>query len=128
MSIATVEPLYALSLARTALDDPVAMPPDRGWDAVGFDLLGGVAGEVADPAQVAYAIAQIDHAIGGLYFEPFDDPARAADVTLANLGRLLSVVAEGLDECECFVEAVARIREAVAHLTGARALLVPAAS
>ena len=71
---------------------------------------------------------QIDRAIGGLYFEPFDDPARDADVTLANLGRLLSSVAEGLDECECFVEAVARVREAVEHLNGARALLVPAAS
>jgi len=104
------------------------MPPESGWDAIGFDLLGGVAGELADPAQVAFAIAQIDRAIGGLYFEPFDDPAREADVTLANLGRLLSSVAEGLDECECFVEAVARVRKAVAHLTGARALLVPAAS
>ena len=77
MSIAVTDPLHALSLARTALSDPEALPSNCDFDP---DL--SMAGESADPAQVAYAIAQIDHAIGGLYFEPFDDPAREAGVTL----------------------------------------------
>ncbi len=128
MSLAVAEPLHSLSLARTTLDDPAALPQDSDCDAVHSPGTPPSRGESADPARVAYAIAQIDRAIGGLYFEPFDDPAHEADVTLANLGQLLSSVAEGLDDCECFEEAVARIREAVAHLTGARAFLVPAAS
>ena len=118
MSIAVTDPLHALSLARTALSDPDALPSNCDFDP---DL--SMAGESADPAQVAYAIAQIDHAISGLYFEPFDDPAREARVTLANLDRLLSTVAEGLDECVCFERAVAKIREAVEHLASARMLL-----
>lgn len=118
MSIAVTDPLHALSLARTALSDPEALPSNCDFDP---DL--SMAGESADPAQVAYAIAQIDHAIGGLYFEPFDDPAREAGVMLANLDRLLSTMAEGLDECVCFEGAVAKIREAVEHLAGARMLL-----
>ena len=118
MSIAVTDPLHALSLARTALSDPAALPSNTDLDP---DL--SVDGESADPAQVAYAIAQIDHAIGGLYFEPFDDPASEAGVMLANLDRLLSTVAEGLDDCACFEGAVAKIREAVEHLAGARMLL-----
>ena len=118
MSIAVTDPLHALSLARTALSDPDALPSN-----IDFDPDFSMAGESADPAQVAYAIAQIDHAIGGLYFEPFDDPAREAGVTLTNLDRLLSTVAEGLDECVCFEGSVAKIREAVEHLAGARMLL-----
>ncbi len=116
MSIAVADPLHALSLARTALSDPQALPSN-----IDPDL--DTAGESADPAHVAYAIAQIDHAIGGLYFAPFDDPTREAGVTLANLDRLLSSVAEGLDECVCFEGAVAKIREAGEHLAGARMLL-----
>jgi len=118
MSIAVTDPLHALSLARTALSDPGALPSNSDFDP---DL--SMAGESADPAQVAYAIVQIDHAIGGLYFEPFDDPTREAGVTLANLDRLLSSMAEGLDECVCFEGAVAKIREAVEHLADARMLL-----
>lgn len=118
MSVAVTDPLHALSLARTALSDPEALPSNSDFDP---DL--STAGESADPAQVAYAIAQIDHAIGGLYFEPFDDPAREAGVTLANLDRLLSSMAEGLDECVCFEGAVAKIREAVEHLADTRMLL-----
>jgi len=118
MSIAVTDPLHALSLARTALSDPGALPSNSDFDP---DL--SMAGESADPAQVAYAIVQIDHAIGGLYFEPFDDPTREAGVTLANLDRLLSSIADGLDECACFEGAVAKIREAVEHLAGARMLL-----
>ena len=118
MSIAVTDPLHALSLARTALSDPDALPSNIDFDP---DL--SMAGKSADPAQVAYAIAQIDHAIGGLYFEPFDDPAREAGVTLTNLDRLVSSVAEGLDECVCFERAVAEIREAAEHLAGARMLL-----
>ena len=118
MSVAVVDPLHALSLARTALSDPDALPSNSDFDP-DFSM----AGESADPEQVAYAIAQIDHVIGGLYFEPFDDPAREAGVMLANLDRLLSTVAVGLDECVCFERAVAKIREAVEHLAGARMLL-----
>ena len=118
MSIAVTDPLHALSLARTALSDPDALPSNCDFDP---DL--SMAGESADPAQVAYAIAQIDHAIRSLYFEPFDDPAREAGVTLTNLDRLVSSVAEGLDECVCFEGAVAEIREAAEHLAGARMLL-----
>lgn len=118
MSTAVADPLHALSLARTALSDPVALPPSSD---INPDL--SMAGESADPAQVAYAIAQIDHAIGALYFEPFDDPTREARVGLANLDRLLSAMAEGLDECVGFEDAVARIREAAEHLAGARLLL-----
>ncbi len=118
MSIALTDPLHAMSLARTALSDPEALPSNSD-----FDQDHSAAGEFADPAQVAYAIAQIDHAIGGLYFEPFDDPTREAGVTLANLDRLLSSIAEGLDECVCFEGAVAKIRKAVEHLGDARTLL-----
>jgi hypothetical protein len=82
-----------------------------------------MAGESADPAHVTYAIAQIDHALGGLYLEPFDDPAHEAGVTLTNLDRLLSSVAYGLEEWVCFEGAVAKISEAVEHLAGSKVLL-----
>jgi len=118
MSVAVTDPLQALSLARTALSDPQALPPSSDFDP---DL--SMAGEPADPAQVAYAIAQIDHAIGGLYFEPFNDPTSEATGTIANLERLLSSIAEGLNECVGFESAVSEIREAREHLAGARVLL-----
>jgi len=82
-----------------------------------------MAGETADPIHVAYAIEQIDRAIGSLCFEPFDDPAREARVTLGSFYRLLFPVAEGLDECACFQGAATKIREAAEHLAGASALL-----
>lgn len=118
MSIAGTDPLHALSLARTALSDPAALPSNSDFDP---DLR--IAGKTAHPTHVAYAIEQIDHAIDGLCFEPFDDPAREAAVTLASLYRLLSSVAEGLDECVCFEGAAAKTREAAGHLAGARVLL-----
>ena len=116
--MSVTDPLQALSLARTALSDPEALP-----STIDFDSDLSMAGESADAVQVAYAVTQIDDAIGGLYFEPFDDPARAAAVTLANVDRLVSAVADGLDESVGFEGAVVEIREAVAHLTGARVLL-----
>lgn len=111
------DPLEALSLARTALSDPRALPPNSDVED------SSMAVESADPTLVAYAIAQIDHAIGGLYFEPADDPTCEARSTLTNLERLLSSMADGLGECVGFEDAVARIREAEEHLAGARALL-----
>ena len=59
----------------------------------------------------------------GSYIVNYSATAREAGVTLANLDRLLSSVAEGLDECVCFEGAVAKIREAVEHLADARMLL-----
>ncbi len=82
-----------------------------------------MAGESADPTQVAYAVAQIDRAIGGLYFEPFHDRSREAREKLANLEHLLSSMAEGVDECVGFEGAAAKIREAGERLSDARMLL-----
>ena len=117
MPIAVTDPLHALSLARTALSDPAALPSNSDFDPSQHGW------KPAHPLHVAYAIEQIDHAIGGLCFEPFDDPTREAGVALANLDRLLSAMAESLDECVGFEGPVARIREAAQHLAGARLLL-----
>lgn len=126
MSTATPDLLYALSLARTALSDPAALPPGQPWaDAmIGYDV--NAIDEPAAPAQVMYAVSQIDRAIGGLYFEGFDDPAPDAAATLANLRKLVATVADGLDETGLFSEASSAIRESIVHLTDAEELLARA--
>ena len=112
----TTDPLHALSLARTALSDPAALP--QGEDLPNACAIGAVGTDAID-----YAVVQIDRAIGGLYFEPYDDPAREADVTLSNLESLVSSVIDGLEDCGSHEKAVTSLREAVAHLREARAIL-----
>lgn len=116
-------PLYALSLARTALDDPAAIPDGEGWNAEVVADAPRITSDFVDPARADFAVAQIDRAIGGLYFEPFDDPAREASLPLANLGRLLALMIEGLEACGSYQEAVTNLREAAAKLNGAKAIL-----
>lgn len=78
------EPVYALSLARTALDDPLALPD----------------GEIHADGPRAYAIDKIDEVIGALYFEAggYNDEAGELRWVLRNLGRLLVGVADQLGE------------------------------
>ena len=116
----TTDPLRALSLARTALSDPAALPSGEDLDDALTTL--GVAEQVR-PAAIDYAVAQIDRALGGLYFEPYDDPAREANVTLSNLERLVSSVIDGLEKCGSHEQAVTSLLAAEAHLRGARAIL-----
>ena len=115
----TTDPLRALSLARTALSDPAALPSGEDLDDALTTL--GVAEQVR-PAAIDYAVAQIDRALGGLYFEPYDDPAREANVTLSNLERLVSSVIDGLEECGSHEQAVTSLL-AAAHLREAQAVL-----
>jgi phosphate uptake regulator len=76
------EVLFALSLARTALDDPVA---------IGLrEIRAGV------EESRNFAIKRIDEVIGALYFEPANDYRSEARWTLTHIGRLLAAVAETL--------------------------------
>ena len=111
----TADPLHALSLARTALSDPAALPP-------GEDLRDACATRSLATEAIDYAVVQIDRAIGGLYFEPYDDPAREANVTLSNLERLVSSVIDGLEECGSHEQAVTSLLAAAAHLREAQAV------
>jgi hypothetical protein len=78
----TFDPLQALSLARTALDDPDAIDPaDLGLDP--------------DPAM--YAVDRIDEAIGALHFDGSNDYVGEAHWVITHLGRLLAAVAEKLE-------------------------------
>lgn len=120
MPVATAHPLRALSLARTSLSDPAALPP--GEDLAVPSLRHSFV-EPVHPGAIDYAVAQIDVALAGLYFEPFDDPACEASLTLAHVVQLVSYVIEGLEEVHGFEEAVTSLREAVAHLSEARATL-----
>ena len=114
------DPLHALSLARTALSDPAGLPSGEDLDDAPPTL---AVAEQVRPAAIDYAVAQIDRAIGGLYFEPYDDPAREAGVTLSNLGRLVSSVIDGLEESGSHEPAVTSLLAAAAHLREARAIL-----
>jgi hypothetical protein len=122
MPATDIDPLHALSLARTALDDSAALP-----DGSVVDVDATLAAR-SRAMEVAFAITLIDRAIDGLYFEPFDAPVAAADVTLANLGRLLASVTEGLDQYRRFDDAAVMTRDAVARVTAARVLLTTARS
>lgn len=76
----TFEPLQALSLARTALDDPAAIGLRDG----------------AEKARV-YAIYRIDEAIGALRFEPANDARSEAQWVLTHLGRLLAAAHDAIE-------------------------------
>lgn len=124
MNTVRPDPLHALSLARTALSDPPALPSGHERPGVSSGYLVEAIENPAGPKQVAYAMAQIDHAINGLYFEPLNEPARDAAAILSNIRQLLSAVADGLDETQVFDDAVMVIRESVARLVDAKSLLL----
>lgn len=116
------DPIHALSLARTALSDPSALPLVGALEAT-CDLRW----EPSDSNRVAYAIEMIDRAIAGLYFEPFENPALEACTTLANVTHLVSLVVEGLAECEIDGGSARSLGKAVERLVEARTLLVATA-
>lgn len=108
------DPLNALSLARTALTEPEALPDTEQYHVGMPDSL------------LEYAVDRIDAVMGSLYFEvgaQEDDGAQAARV-LTTLGRLLAAlrdeveVADGStdDACVMMAEAGDRIDEAIGML------------
>jgi hypothetical protein len=89
--------LQALSLARTALDDPGALTEQE---------LARVVTHFTAPRSPwshglsVYAIDRIDETIGALYYEPANDARAEAVWVLTHLGRLLANVTDGLDDQE----------------------------
>lgn len=118
VAITLIDPLHALSLARTALSDPDALPP-----GAELDPNTSTGGEPVSSIRVAYAIELIDHVIGGLYFDPIEDPPREASATLDNLEPLVVLIAEGLGACASHGAAVEKIHEAAERLAEASTLL-----
>jgi hypothetical protein len=105
--------LQALSLARTALDDPGAVPEQ----------------ELTPITARTYAIDRIDESIGALYYEPENDARGEAAWVLTHLGRLLSAVADRLDDSafpsSVMVAAAAHIDAACDRIDEAIALVEP---
>lgn len=97
----TFDPLQALSLARTALDDPGGLPEGEldEWERneeVELDVYGSIQ---THGASTNYAIDRIDEVMGALSFEAGagNDDAAQARWVLTHLGRLIAEVADELD-------------------------------
>jgi hypothetical protein len=116
------DPLYALSCARTALDDPGALPESqeaRVHAVRPFRLQT----PSADPAHTAYAIEQIDAVMAELCLDPVEDAGVEAHRPLATLRDLIVEVANELDAADRPNPAVPHIRNAAAFLAEALAVV-----
>jgi hypothetical protein len=108
-------PSLALSLARTALTDPHAIPDSEDVAIRKLDKL------TADPRHVAYAVAKIDQALGGLRFEPGCETMADARAVIHHLASMSRAAAEDLAD-------MSRANPAVAAVSAAASLLEAAAA
>lgn len=115
----TFDPLRALSLARTALDDPAALHDPPRWDG----NLSYSSHSMRDADLHKYAVHRIDEVIGALMYEPANDARAEARWALTHLGRLVNDVAQGLDADEVERDAAGRINDALDALDEAIAVL-----
>jgi hypothetical protein len=104
----TFDPLQALSLAYTALNDPSALEVEATEEDARMQRLYRV--------PLGYATERINEVIGALHYEPANDARAEAVWVLTHLGRLLANVADELVDDDLvpatFDEAAAQIRNA----------------
>ncbi len=115
---ATVRPPFALSLARTALTDPYALPDSEdAW-------IGRLDELTAQPRYVAYAVSKIDEALAGLRFELGCETMADAGVVIRHLASMSKAAAEGLSDVPEANRPAAAVHAAASLLEAAAADLV----
>jgi hypothetical protein len=117
-----IDPLHALSCARTALDDPAALPTSeetrvRAIGAHRFQC------PPIDSARATYVIEQIDAALAVLHLDPIEDAGLEAQVPLSALRSLVIDVADELEAVDAANRAIPHLRSAAASLSDALAVL-----
>jgi hypothetical protein len=113
-----INPLLALSLARTMLDDPAALPESEESRVQAIGSLCFMEPPV-DSVRVAYAIERIDAALAVLRLDPVEDVGLEAYETVSALRALVVAVADELDAAGGTTLAASHLRSAVACLTDA---------
>lgn len=116
-----IDPLYALSCARTALDDPPALAISE--EARVRPIATWPRRRPVDAASVQYVIEQIDAALAVLRLDPFEDAGLEARQPLSALRALVVEVANELDAADRANPAVPYVRNAAASLACALAVV-----
>ena len=117
-----IDPLHVLSCARTALDDPAALPKSEENRVRAIGKLRFLCPPV-DSARATYVIEQIDAALALLHLDPVQDAGREAQAPLAALRALVIEVADELDAADSTTPATAHVRQAAASLADALAVI-----
>lgn len=117
-----IDPLHALSCARTALDDPAALPTSEETRVRAVGTLRFQCPPV-DSARATYVIEQIDAALAVLRLDPIEDAALEAQAPLSALRALVIDVADELDAADAANRAIPHLRNAAASLSDALAVV-----
>jgi len=117
-----IDPLHALSCARTALDDPAALPVS---DETRIREIGTLRFQCppVDSARATYAIEQIDAALAVLHLDPIEDAGLEAQAPLSALRALVIDVADELGAADAANRAIPYLRNAAASLSDALAVV-----
>ena len=106
-----IDPLHVLSCARTALDDPAALPASEETRVREIGTLRFQCPPV-NSARATYVIEQIDAALAVLRLDPIEDAGLEAQAPLSALRALVIDVADELDAADGTNPATAHIRQA----------------
>ena len=117
-----IDPLHALSCARTALDDPAALPTPEVTRVRAIGTLRSRCSPV-DSARATYVIEQIDAALAVLRLDPIEDAGLEAQAPLSALRALVIDVADELDAADAANRAIPHLRNAAASLSDALAVV-----
>ena len=117
-----IDPLHALSCARTALDDPAALPKSEENRVRAIGTLRFQCPPV-DSGRATYVIEQIDAALAVLRLDPIEDAGLEALAPLSALRALVIDVADELDAADGTNPATAHIRQAGRCLADALAIV-----
>ena len=121
MTLVAIDPLHALSCARTALDDPAALPVSE--EARVRSIAISPRCPPVDAASTRYVIEQIDAALAVLRLDPCEDAGLEAQKPLSVLRTLVVEVADELDAAGRANPGVPHIRNAAACLADALAVV-----
>ena len=117
-----IDPLHVLSCARTALDDPAALPASEETRVREIGTLRFQCPPV-NSARATYVIEQIDAALAVLRLDPIEDAGLEAQAPLSALRALITGVADELDAAGGRNPAIPHLRNAGMSLTDASAVV-----
>ncbi len=117
-----IDPLLTLSLARTVLDDPAALPTSEQARVRAIGVLRFQCPPV-DTARATYLIEQIDAALAVLCLDPIEDAGVEALAPLSALRALVIEVADELNAADYANPAIAHVRQAAGCLADAFAIV-----